>query len=96
MNIFDYFFSCFSYIIGVLNHDFFHLGFTYLDFILASSIIFIVIKFLLQGLDVFDGNKFFSFSSIARDVSYDKKMSNREREKDLAREKDKTRRNDRR
>lgn len=89
MNIFDYFFSCFTYIIGVLNHDFFHLGFSYLDFILACSIIFVIIKFLLQGFGHADGNNFFSYVSIFRDYSYDKKMSNRERERDLIKERKK-------
>ena len=83
MNIFDYFFSCFRYIINILDHDFFGLGFSYLDFFLAVSLIFIILKFLLQGFGYADGNNFFSFTSIARDFSRDYRMKNNERENQI-------------
>ena len=80
MTIFDYFFSCFQFIINVLDHDFFGFGFSYLDFILAASLIFIILKFLLQGFNETDRFNFFSFSGIARDYSREYQMTHKKRE----------------
>lgn len=83
MNIFDYFFSCFHYIINVLDHDFFGLGFSYLDFILAASLIFIILRFLLQGFNETDKFNFFSFTGLVRDYGRDYQMSHKKRETQL-------------
>ena len=80
MNVFDYFFSCFHYIINVLDHDFFGFGFSYLDFILAASLIFIILRFLLQGFNETDKFNFFSFSGLVRDYGRDYQMSHKNRE----------------
>ena len=81
MNVFDYFFSCFRYIINVLNHDFFGLGFTYLVFILSCSLALIILKFLLQGFNVADN--FFSFSSTLNGITRDYKMTHKDRERQV-------------
>ena len=83
MNIFDYFFSCFRYIINVMDHDFFGFGFTYLDFFLASSLIFIILRFLLQGFNETDRFNFFSLTSSMKDFSREYQMKNNEREKQV-------------
>lgn len=83
MNIFDYFFSCFSFIINVLNRDFFGFGFSYLDFFLASSLAVIILKFLLQGFNEQDRFNFLSLSSAARDLEHEYRMKNNEREKQI-------------
>ena len=80
MNIFDYFFSCFSYIISILDNDFFGFGFSYLDFILASSLIFIIIKFLFQGFNEFDR---FNGLSISSSTKVLKNISNKDRERQI-------------
>ena len=83
MNVFDYLFSCFSFIINVLNHDFFGFGFSYLDFVLASSLSFIILKFLLQGFNEQDRFNFLSLSFAANDFNREYQMKNNEREKQL-------------
>lgn len=80
MNIFDFFFRCFSYIINILNHDFFGFGFTYLDFILSCSLVFLILRFLLQGFNETDRFNFLSLSSCFRDFSREYQMKNNERE----------------
>ena len=79
MNIFDFLFSCFSYIINILNHDFFGFGFSYLDFILAASLVLIILRFLLQGFNETDRFNFFSLGSAGRDLSREYQMSHKER-----------------
>ena len=79
MNVFDYFFSCFSYIINILNHDFFGFGFSYLDFILASSLILLILRFLLQGFNEGDRFNFLSLRSAGHDLSREYQMSHKER-----------------
>lgn len=83
MNVFDYFFNCFSFIINILDHDFFGFGFSYLDFFLAVSLILVILRFLLQGFNESDRTNFFSFMSIGRDFSHDYKMKNNQREKQV-------------
>ena len=83
MNVFDYLFSCFSFIINVLNHDFFGFGFSYLDFVLAASLAFIILKFLLQGFNEQDRFNFLSLSGAAKDFNREYQMKNNEREKQL-------------
>ena len=80
MNIFDYIFSCFSYIINILDNDFFGFGFSYLDFILADSLISIIIKFLFQGFNEFDR---FNGLSISNSSKVLKNISNNERERQI-------------
>lgn len=79
MNIFDFLFSCFSYIINILNHDFFGFGFSYLDFILAASLAFLILRFLLQGFNETDRFNFFSLGSAGRDLRREYQMNHKER-----------------
>lgn len=83
MNIFDYFFNCFRFIIDILDTDFFGFGFSYLDFFLAISLTFVILRFLLQGFNESDRNNFFSISSVIRDVNYSRSMRNNERESQI-------------
>lgn len=83
MNVFDYFFNCFRFIINILDHDFFGFGFSYLDFFLAFSLIFVILRFLLQGFNESDRTNFFSFMSIVRDFSRDYRMKNNNRESQI-------------
>ena len=83
MNVFDYLFSCFSFIINILNHDFFGFGFSYLDFVLAASLSLIIFKFLLQGFNEEDRFNFLSLSGAAKDFNHAYQMKNNEREKQI-------------
>lgn len=83
MNIFDYFFSNFQYIINVLDHDFFGFGFSYLDFILAVSLSFLILKFLLQGFNEFDKFNFLNLTGNFSDFYGSYNMSNKNREKQI-------------
>lgn len=83
MNIFDYLFSCFKYLINVLDHDFFGFGFSYLDFVLAASLIFIILKFLLHGFNETDKFNFLNFTGAMRDFNREYQMKNNEREKQV-------------
>lgn len=80
MNVFDYFFSCFKFIINILDHDFFGFGFSYLDFFLASSLAIIILKFLLQGFNEQDRFNFLSLSGAARDFEHEYQMDHKKRE----------------
>ena len=83
MNIFDYFFRNFQYIINVLDHDFFGFGFSYLDFILALSISFIILKFLFQGFELYDKHGFLNLTGNFSDFYGSYNMSHNSRERQI-------------
>ena len=83
MNIFDYLFSCFSFIIEILDHDFFGSSFSYLDFMLAASLSLVILKFLLQGFNEQDRFNFLSLTGASKDLEREYRMKNNEREKQI-------------
>lgn len=84
MTIFDYLFSCFKYIIEILDHDFFGLGFTYLDFFLGASIAFMLLNFVLRGFNEQDRFNFLSITGGLNDLNNAKRISDSKREKQIS------------
>lgn len=83
MTIFDYFFSCFRYVINILDNDFFGLGFSYLDFMLGASLAFIILNFVLRGFNEQDRFNFLSVSGGINDLNNASRISNSKREKQI-------------
>lgn len=81
MNIVQFFFGIFKECFNTINVDFFGLGFTWLEFILAGSLILIIIKFLFSVVGVSDS---IDTSALAGHLSYQTRMSNAKREKELS------------
>lgn len=80
MNIVEFFFGIFKECFNLLNVDFFRLGFTWLEFLLAASVILIIIKFILGVVGVSDS---IDTSALVGHLSWQKRMSNAKREKEL-------------
>lgn len=83
MNIFDYFFNCFKYIINILDVDFLGLGFSYLDFMLGASIAFMLLNFVLRGFNEQDRFNFLSITGGINDLNNASRISNSKREKQI-------------
>lgn len=81
MNIVEFFFGIFKECFNILNVDFFKLGFTWLDFLLAIGIIFVILKFVFGVIGVSDS---IDFSSLVGHLSWQNRMSNAKREKELS------------
>lgn len=77
MNIIEFFFGIFKECFNVINIDFFGLGFTWLEFLLAIAIIFVVFGFLKSIVGVGDS---VAFENIVRTS----KISNKDREKQVS------------
>ena len=76
MDILGFFFDIFKSIINLYNVDFFGLGFTWLNFILAALLIIFIVRFLVKAFFVSDSFNFFSLTGLRTK----NKMSNRKRE----------------
>lgn len=76
MDILGFFFDIFKSIINLYNVDFFGLGFTWLNFILAALLIIFIVRFLVKAFFVSDSFNFFSLTGLRSK----NKMSNRKRE----------------
>ncbi len=79
MDILGFFFDIFKSIINLYNVDFFGLGFTWLNFILAALLIIFIIRFLVKAFFVSDSFNFFSLTGLSNSIS----MSNRNRENEV-------------
>lgn len=77
MNIIEFFFGIFKECFNIINVDFFGLGFTWLEFLLAIAIIFVVFGFLKSIVGVGDS---VAFENIVRTS----KISNKDREKQVS------------
>ena len=83
MQIFRAVFEIFGEIYSVMNQDILGLGFGYIDFILASLLLVIIIKFSLNGAEGLSSG---SMSSLGINIFKNKKMSNERREEQLIQE----------
>lgn len=81
MNIIDFFFGIFKECFDVINVDFFGLGFTWLEFILASAILFIIIGFIKGVVNVGD---YINFDGVVYGLRTQQKMSNANRENEIS------------
>ena len=82
MNILDFFFGIFKECFNVLNVDVFHLGFTWLEFILSGLLIFAIIKFICAVSGVGDSIDLSMLMSQFNAQKY--RMNNNSREKQLS------------
>ena len=81
MNIIDFFFGIFKECFNVLNVDFFGFGFTWLEFILAGTLLFIIISFLKGVVGVGDS---FDFDGIIFGLKRQSQISNANRENEIS------------
>lgn len=82
MNILQFFFGIFKECFNVLNVDVFHLGFTWLEFLLSGLLIFAIIKFVCSVVGVGDSIDLSILMSQFR--SQKNRMNNNSREKQLS------------
>lgn len=82
MNILQFFFGIFKECFNVLNVDVFHLGFTWLEFLLSGLLIFAIIKFVCSVVGVGDSIDLSMLMSQFRTQKY--RMNNNSREKQLS------------
>lgn len=82
MNILQFFFGIFKECFNVLNVDVFHLGFTWLEFLLSGLLIFVIIKFVCSVVGVSDSIDLSMLMSQFRSQKY--RMNNNSREKQLS------------
>ena len=80
MNIVQFFFGIFKECFNTMNVDFFGFGFTWLEFLLAGSLILIIIKFVFSVVGVSDS---IDTSAIVGGLAHQKRMKNDEREKQI-------------
>lgn len=82
MNILQFFFGIFKECFNVLNVDVFHLGFTWLEFLLSGLLIFAIIKFVCSVVGISDSIDLSMLMSQFRAQKY--RMNNNSREKQLS------------
>lgn len=80
MNIIEFFFGIFKECFEVINVDFFGLGFTWIEFILAGAILFIIINFVKGVVGVGDA---VSFDLTLYALKKQSQISNANREKQI-------------
>lgn len=81
MNILQFFFGIFKECFNVLNVDVFHLGFTWLEFLLAGAIIIIIFKFIYSIVGVVNG---IDVGILSSQLKMQTNMKNNAREKQLS------------
>lgn len=80
MNIVDFFFVIFKECFNLINVDFFGLGFTWLEFILAGTLLFIIISFIKGVVGVGDS---VNFDGIVFGLKRQSQISNANRENEI-------------